>query len=75
MKTKTPGNIVASNLHAAQIISGRDVERVAKQIDAEGLATAQHAFAEWLRELEGEIRKGNTDTAIHMNSIGLAAGV
>lgn len=31
----TPGEKVASNLHACQIISGRDKERVAKQIDAE----------------------------------------
>lgn len=30
---KTRGTIIASNLHACQIISGRDVERVAKQID------------------------------------------
>lgn len=31
---KTTGQTVASNLHACQIISGRDTERVAKQIDA-----------------------------------------
>lgn len=30
----TSGHVVASNLHACQIISGRDVERVAKQINA-----------------------------------------
>ena len=30
----TTGTRIASNLHACQIISGRDVERVAKQIDA-----------------------------------------
>lgn len=30
---KTRGESIASNLHACQIISGRDVERVANQID------------------------------------------
>lgn len=34
MNTKTAGQIVASNLRACDIISGRDEERVAKQIDA-----------------------------------------
>jgi hypothetical protein len=31
---KSTGETIASNIHAAQMISGRDVERVAKQIDA-----------------------------------------
>jgi hypothetical protein len=31
---QTTGHAIASNLHACQIISDRDVERVAKQIDA-----------------------------------------
>ena len=30
----TTGQTIANNLRACQIISGRDVERVAKQIDA-----------------------------------------
>lgn len=35
----SPGHTIASNLRACQIISGRDVERVAKQID-EGVVDA-----------------------------------
>ncbi len=34
MSAKSEGEVIASNLAACQIISGRDVERVAKQIDA-----------------------------------------
>ncbi len=54
---KTTGETIASNLHASQIISGRDVERVAKQINAgqapliKALEEAEETFTK-LRDLK-----------------------
>ncbi len=50
---KTPGETIASNLHAFQIISGRDTERVAKQIDDahRPLATALEKVEEFLTKI------------------------
>lgn len=55
-RPKVSGGVaIARNLHGCQIISGRDVERVAKQIDAGALKVAQLAMSEWLLELDAEL--------------------
>lgn len=63
----TTGTNIASNLHACQIISGRDIERVAKQIDA--------ALSAALARSEGGLRQIEDIAGAHVSNPGLDLNV